>query len=176
MASRKEKDQTSAVSTENAPASRCEGLAASHCCQRSVLHKRVERRRCAGGGRGVIGPSPKSFPHPEHPACTSPRTEGAAGGSPFPAPLQGGLREDLFVLLLVQREGPSCQGRRRAGRDYDARVKNGPLSSPLLCLSVALTLPRTACRWSLTVFVFLCLAAALSIMSSMFSAPQSPVW
>ena len=77
------------------------------------------------------------------------------GAAPSQLPCRGGLGEDLFVLLLVQGEGPSCRGRRQAGRDYDARVKNGPLSFHLLCLSVALTLPRTSYPWNLTVVVFL---------------------
>ena len=167
----------SAVSRVIMPDSSCKGLAASPCSQPSVLHRKNGAEEVHWGRAGCHQPLPKALPSPRAPSlllALSPplpppqsqhgnscghspyrSAEGLMGAAPTWLPCRSHLWENLFVLLLVQREGPSCRGRRWAGRDCDARVTNGPLLSHLLCLSVALTLPRTSYLWNLTVFVFL---------------------
>ena len=167
----------SAVSRVITPDSCCKGLAASPCSQPNVLHRKNGAEEVRWGRAGCHQPLPKALLSPRAPSlllALSPplpppqsqhrsscghspyrSAEGLTGAARSWLPCRGHIRENLFVLLLVQREGPSCRGRRRAGRDCDARVTNGPLSSHLLCLSVALTLPRTSYLWNLTVFVFL---------------------
>ena len=157
--------------------------------------------RAAGGGWGVVGPTPGP-PSPGVPArlalCSALPDAATSRNSRGPSPQRGsrGLAAvtPWFTLsrawpLPASRAGghPGRTWGRRAwawvrqasawrvcspaeqerairwgggegggpGRAVMPAATDGPLSSPLLCVSVGLTLPRTSYPWNLIVFVFL---------------------
>lgn len=57
------------------------------------------------------------------------------GAAPSRLPCRGGLGEDLFVLLLIQGEGPSCREGGGPGGTMMPELKTA-LCHPIYCVSL----------------------------------------